>query len=203
MSEEDEARRLEERRAKGEEGLRGTQGAARQHRQPGQQQDQGEVSNICLFSFINPQESWKLQHQRLHHLECCNIPPSSCPSKPIHPTIWRSLRESIGDSWRGGRGGRAWRTSRLRNCSSRECSGGDAGERGYVHTRVWSRGPLPSCSVLQIWGILLVNPNSTFHIVARYPPLQNIFFEFIMKVRWAGNWKTNPRHKYQTCSATG
>ena len=38
MSEEDEARRQEERRAKGEEG----KGAgARQHRQPGQQQDQG------------------------------------------------------------------------------------------------------------------------------------------------------------------
>ena len=36
-----------------------------------------------------------------------------------------------------------------------------------------------------------------------YPPLQNIFFKFILKVRGAGNWKTNPRHKYQTCSATG
>ena len=188
MSEEDEARRLEERRAKGEEGLRGAQGALRQHNNNNNNNIKVLQGNIgsrgsnrtkvkpLTFAFSSQCVSEQILKDLANHRETlsseeqkyCKIPLSSCPSKPLHSTIWRSLREQIGDSWRGGGEGRAWRTSGLRNCSSRECSRGDAGKRGYVHTRVWSRGTLPSCSVLQVWGILLVSPNSTFLIVAKH-----------------------------------
>ena len=37
----------------------------------------------------------------------------------------------------------------------------DAGQRGHVHPRVWPRGALPSCSVLQVGGLLLVGVQCT------------------------------------------
>ena len=37
----------------------------------------------------------------------------------------------------------------------------DAGQRGHVHPRVWSRGALPSCPVLQVGGLLLVGVQCT------------------------------------------